>query len=506
MLSIIFKLVTGCSTALFVLMLSGTTFAASVTYTYDSLNRVVGVDYGCASEAYAYDPAGNRTSVVVDVPDSDSDGITDCFDVCLYDWDNDIDGDGLCGDVDNCPSDSNNDQTDTDNDGIGDVCDPDDDNDGLTDDEELIYGTDPLNPDSDYDGYSDGDEVAQGTDPLCERSTPGNNYSVRDDLAGTFIDISATGTDSGIYANDDGVELPIGFDFNFYGQTFNSVWVSSNGYLTFDPTNVSDYSNDQIPNTTTPNSIIAAFWDDLDLSNAGSILYQTTGIAPNRQFIVMYNQVPHISDSGSSFTFEIVLLEADNSITIIYSALQNGSGLYADGSNATVGIEDSSGTAGTEYSYNGSNLLYNGLTVRFTLTSVTGTCADTDVDGVYDDIDNCPETFNPDQIDSDGDLVGDVCDNCVEVVNPDQRDTNSDEDDNTFLDGIQHYGNICDGDFDNNGIVEIRDFILWRPFAGQQTNPTNEDMDMNGNGAIWTDDFIIWRGLYGKVPGPGIGD
>ena len=131
-------------------------------------------------------------------------------------------------------------------------------------------------------------------------------------------------------------------------------------------------------------------------------------------------------------------------------------------------------------------------------------CIDPDGDAIPDDLDNCPDVHNQDQSDIDGDGVGDLCDNCVEVVNPDQRDTNADEDDNLFLDGIQHYGNICDGDFDNSGIVEIRDFILWRPFAGQQTNPTNEDMDMNGNGAIWTDDFIIWRGLYGKMPGPGV--
>ena len=39
------------------------------------------------------------------------------------------------------------------------------DNDGLTNDEEITAGTDPLNPDSDGDGVIDGTEVADGTNP-----------------------------------------------------------------------------------------------------------------------------------------------------------------------------------------------------------------------------------------------------------------------------------------------------------------------------------------------------
>ncbi|MFA6588186.1 MAG: hypothetical protein WCT08_03895 [Patescibacteria group bacterium] len=42
----------------------------------------------------------------------------------------------------------------------------DSDNDGLTDVQEIVYGTSPNNPDTDGDGYLDGPEVSGGFDPL----------------------------------------------------------------------------------------------------------------------------------------------------------------------------------------------------------------------------------------------------------------------------------------------------------------------------------------------------
>lgn len=45
------------------------------------------------------------------------------------------------------------------------IDDPDTDGDGLTDTEEVTYGTDPENSDTDGDTYLDGDEVAAGYDP-----------------------------------------------------------------------------------------------------------------------------------------------------------------------------------------------------------------------------------------------------------------------------------------------------------------------------------------------------
>ena len=82
----------------------------------------------------------------------------------------------------------------------------------------------------------------------------------------------------------------------------------------------------------------------------------------------------------------------------------------------------------------------------------TVTPKDRDGDGIHDSVDNCPDTYNPDQADSDGDGIGDACetdavtdldgdgihdsaDNCPDTYNPDQADSDGD--------GI---GDACDTD------------------------------------------------------------
>jgi hypothetical protein len=64
------------------------------------------------------------------------------------------------------------DLNDTDGDGILDINDLDDDNDGLSDINESITGTDPLDPDTDGDGFMDGTEFFAGSDPLNNADFP----------------------------------------------------------------------------------------------------------------------------------------------------------------------------------------------------------------------------------------------------------------------------------------------------------------------------------------------
>ncbi|WP_456378049.1 thrombospondin type 3 repeat-containing protein [Lutibacter sp.] len=95
--------------------------------------------------------------------------------------------------------------------------------------------------------------------------------------------------------------------------------------------------------------------------------------------------------------------------------------------------------------------------------------SDTDDDGIYDCVDNCPETYNPNQEDADEDGIGDACDNCPETYNPNQED--ADEDgigdacDNcpeTYNPNQENHdkdeqGDFCDADDDNDGMPDTND-------------------------------------------------
>lgn len=97
-------------------------------------------------------------------------------------------------------------------------------------------------------------------------------------------------------------------------------------------------------------------------------------------------------------------------------------------------------------------------------------------------------TWTLSQTDSDNDGIVDSQDNCTLYANGDQRDTNGDG-----------YGNRCDPDITNDGIVNFADVAMWVPFFN---TATTGDADFNGDGFANFGDYPLFPLFFLQAPGP----
>ena len=88
----------------------------------------------------------------------------------------------------------------------------------------------------------------------------------------SWIEIAGTGTPIG-NGDDKSLSTPIGFEFPFYGATYTTAYVSTNGLVRFASTSISDFFNTALPKPSAPNNLIAAFWDDLEVQSSARLVY-----------------------------------------------------------------------------------------------------------------------------------------------------------------------------------------------------------------------------------------
>lgn len=114
------------------------------------------------------------------------------------------------------------------------------------------------------------------------------------------------------------------FSFVFYGNTYNQIVVSTNGFIDFRTSNAGGFSpwsiaaNMTIPNSAFPvkNSILGAF-HDMDNRNAqGTISYGVSGNAPYRKFVVFFYNNSYFNNETTKSTFQMILNETTNSIDV----------------------------------------------------------------------------------------------------------------------------------------------------------------------------------------------
>jgi hypothetical protein len=178
-------------------------------------------------------------------------------------------------------------------------------------------------------------------------------------------------TDNGTYQDDSEV-ITLDFPFTYYGVTYTKATICSNGWLAMGAqwTNT-EYRNWTIPGAGGPQAMIAAFWDDLNLSGGGKVLrkYDSANHRTIFEWSAVHNEV------GSAETFEIILYDpayhetgtGDGIIEVQYSVVNN----TDSGDNyATAGIENANQSDGVLYTYDslyssGSTTLATGRAIRY---------------------------------------------------------------------------------------------------------------------------------------------
>ena len=185
---------------------------------------------------------------------------------------------------------------------------------------------------------------------------PGNPIQISADITGycktlnyeinsiSFQEYTLSQPSSVFLIDDDVVgPFPIGFNFNFFGNTYSQFYIGSNGWISFSPGQSMSYSPKPLPsNDNTPTNVIMGPWEDWDPSQAGFISFETIGIPPYRKLVVDFDFLGHYDcgiDPSFLGDFQIVLNEQN---FIIESHLKNKSS--CDTIKAVQGIQNIDGT------------------------------------------------------------------------------------------------------------------------------------------------------------------
>ncbi len=120
-----------------------------------------------------------------------------------------------------------------------------------------------------------------------------------------FVDGTICSGNNG-WSSDDcsSAEIPLAFEYSVCGETFNSLWVNTNGNITFDgPNDV--FTSEGIPATTA--IMVAPFWADVDLGGAcGQVWILNTPT----YFVATWLEVGYFSTNCDLLnTFQVVITD-----------------------------------------------------------------------------------------------------------------------------------------------------------------------------------------------------
>jgi len=279
-----------------------------------------------------------------------------------------------------------------------------------------------------------------------------------------------------LYGDDEIYRIALPFTFPYYSGNFDSVWVSTNGFLSFDSLLTVSYTlNDTIPDSWSPNGVLAAYWDDSDADTA----FDTTA---SIRFLddpgsgscwIIFNRVflPYATtEPTGQVTYGIRLFD-DGVIEYHYlDAHAEDEPDHDYGASATVGIEDPTGTDGLVYEYNGyppGNPLFDHFAIAFTPPWLG------------------PDTLGPTILHTPEDLYADLPDFCVHLE-AEIRDFHGIDSDTLYVEYP-----VVTGAASDSAVGNIYFYTVCGVMPGDTVVYSFAATDTLGNRAT-AGDFIMW--------------
>ncbi|WP_281756592.1 fibronectin type III domain-containing protein, partial [Neptunitalea chrysea] len=217
------------------------------------------------------------------------------------------------------------------------------------------------------------DECPPITDSLCQTVDAGDDFTADCSATISGVDLDAdffisgtsttayqlgdaqcianvqTGTAVGINTDDvySGL-INIGFNFCYFGNTYNQLVVGANGVVSFNAA----YANagcpwaftESIPDPGLPLNAIFGVYHDIHPGVCGNITYELAGTAPDRTFKINFEGVCQYSCTSLLSTSQIVLYESSNVVEI--NIIDKPTCTTWNAGAAAAGIQNADGTIG----------------------------------------------------------------------------------------------------------------------------------------------------------------
>ena len=182
--------------------------------------------------------------------------------------------------------------------------------------------------------------VCKGTPVSLSSGFNTNNFSVS---SITYNNIPVPGNAATGPVGDDVVGGPysLPFTFNFFGNAYNSFYISTNGNVQFGPNRNASFTPGPLPNSSVLN-FAALCWSDIVVGsswNSGSIHYFVDGIAPFRKMVIDWTNCSFYNGIGA-ISGQIWLYESTG-VVETHLTTAYGSGLVK-----TTGVNNADGTIG----------------------------------------------------------------------------------------------------------------------------------------------------------------